>query len=85
MIAKMEIHVSENATEAMKKKLLTIISNAGPEGITTEQLTAKTRSMSRQDRRNALADLIEEGVVSSQPVKTKGNTATIYKRSMRWT
>lgn len=59
MVATVRDKVAANHTERIKKKLRLIIRKAGADGITQSDLTRKTQSMKRQERDEAIQDLIE--------------------------
>ena len=55
--------LSENADEKGKKRILKIIANAGPRGVTRNELTRKTQFIRRHMRDEYLADLIDGGEI----------------------
>lgn len=77
----LKLNLSENFTEKKNKQLLALIKKAGPNGLSTSEITAKTRTLQRTERLRLLDDLVEGGDILTVSL-TNGGTryiAGIYK------
>ncbi len=66
MVATVRDKVAANQAERRKKDLRLIIRRAGADGITQSELTRKTQSMRKNDRDEALQDLVEAEEVAER-------------------
>jgi hypothetical protein len=72
-------YVSESPWEETKLKVLRAIGR----GITRNELTHKTRPLSRRQRSEAVSELIEEGLVVAEEIPTATKPATLLKRTVQ--
>jgi len=63
-----ERHVADNQIEADNKRVRNIIADAGFGGMTTAEITQKTRFLDLKARSHILASLIEGGEIEAQPL-----------------
>ena len=70
-------HMSDNKTEAERKKVKRIILKSG--GITKSELVLKTRWLDRRKREEILADMVEHGEVAAVIEGGKTKPVTIYR------
>jgi Primase C terminal 2 (PriCT-2)/Bifunctional DNA primase/polymerase, N-terminal/Protein of unknown function (DUF3987) len=80
MLQEAERHIADNQVERNYKRVLEIISAAGADGITRQQLYERTRFLTRRDREDILATLIEAGKVEFTLRQTTTRPASIYRR-----
>jgi hypothetical protein len=62
-MAEAESRVADSQQEALTKRVLRIVVEAGPAGLTSSQLTRKTQWLRRSDRKDILTTLVEGGDV----------------------
>lgn len=62
-MAEAESRVADSQQEALTKRVLRIVVDAGPAGLTSSQLTRKTQWLRRSDRKDILTTLVEGGDV----------------------
>lgn len=65
-------HVSENRVEGETKRVLKLIRDAGPDGISKSKLTRGTRWLKPRDRDDTLKTLADAGLVVSVKVRPQG-------------
>jgi hypothetical protein len=75
-----ETYVSENQTEDVAKRLIRIIAH-NPSGVTGEALCAKSRWLSRRDRKDTLESLLESGEIIVERETSGGRPRLVYKRT----
>jgi hypothetical protein len=80
MLREAERHIADNQVERNYKRVLEIISSAGVDGITRQQLYDRTRFLTRRDREDILATLTEAGKVEFTIRQTTTRPASIYRR-----
>lgn len=73
--------VADNAEEARKKKLLQLIGMG--KRVSLSEVTNGTKTMNRNERNNALADLRSGGLIASEVVSTGGKPRTEFWRVRR--
>ena len=72
-------HLAENETERNNKRVLEIIRTAGPRGITKKHLYDKTRFLTKRDREDILATLIEAEEIGFTAQQTGGKPTITYR------
>ena len=75
-MAEAESRVADSQQEALTKRVLRVIVEAGVGGLTGSQLTKRTQWLRRADRKDIVATLIETGdvVTATEPTGTKPTT-----------
>jgi hypothetical protein len=81
LLTQAQRHIAENDTERSNKRVQEIIRAAGPRGITKKRLYDKTRFLTRRDREDILATLIESEEVCAT-VHQIGCKPTVTYRAM---
>ena len=79
LLTQAERHIAENDTERNNKRVQEIIRDAGPRGITKKHLYDKTRFLTRRDREDVLATLIESEKIAFTVRETGGKPTTVYR------
>jgi hypothetical protein len=69
--------MADNAVQAMQKRVLRLVRDAGPMGITMAQLSRKTQWLRRSERKDVLASLVEGEEVVTQETVTLGRRKTV--------
>lgn len=64
-MAEAEARMSDSAQEAQTKRVLRIVCDAGPSGITANHLTRRTQWLRRSERKDVLLTLLEGGDITS--------------------
>ena len=72
VIRMVEEHVADNIVEHNHKRVLGILRNAGPQGITKTELGDKSRFLTRRDRNEILADLLDDETICTVQIPSKG-------------
>ena len=70
--------LSENTDEKAKKRIRKIVSNAGYEGITRNDLTRKTQFIRRSMRDEYIEDLLDSGEIVMREVVSGRNHMQVY-------
>ena len=79
LLTQAERHIAENDTERNSKRVQEIIRDAGPRGITKKHLYDKTRFLTRRDREDVLATLIESEKISFTVRQSGSKPTTVYR------
>lgn len=79
LLTEAERHLAENDTERNSKRVLEIIRTEGRRGITKKHLYDKTRFLTRRDREDVLATLIESEKITFTVRETGGKPTTVYR------
>ena len=78
MIDEASRFIADNETEAKHKRVLEVIRKAGATGIRKTELTRRTHFLSRRDRDEVIAALVESGLVVPFAEKGKTKQTVIY-------
>lgn len=79
LLTQAQRHIGENEVERNNKRVQEIIRASGPRGISKKCLYDKTRFLTRRDREDILATLIETEQVATLVQQTGGKPTTIYR------
>ena len=79
-----EEHVADNQVEHNHKRVLAIIREAGTDGITKTDLGNRSRFLTRRDRNEILAELVEEEIVQVEQIASSGRKPqTVFRYAGR--
>lgn len=78
MTVEAEKRVADSQQEAVTKRVLRVITDAGAGGITSSRLTRATQWLRRGDRKDILQTLIEGRQIRSQTITSATQPTTIY-------
>jgi hypothetical protein len=79
VLDRVERFMAGSHTESDSKKLLEIIRQAGENGLSMNDIVAKSRWLRRRDRIELLSDMVESGRLEGFDVRTKTKPIKMFK------
>lgn len=77
-MAEADTRVADSQQEALTKRVLRIVVDSGPGGLTASNLTRRTQWLRRGDRKDILATLVEGGNIVARTEQTGTKPSTTY-------
>ncbi|MEO5363854.1 MAG: hypothetical protein H7838_09565, partial [Magnetococcus sp. DMHC-8] len=72
-------NIADNQTEQNHKRVLEIIRNAGPKGISKRDLTRRSQFLEQRQRQDILQSLIDAGQILVETQPTRTIPVTVYR------